>query len=104
MSLHTEKEDNNHDKEKHKKHLYYCSDEYKKSIIEKLLPDQLVDIIITKPTYHLKYVDHNTFIEASQINFNFDGGLVFCRDQQITTQKGVIIGEHIQIKEELKMI
>ena len=90
--INTENENNNYDKEKYKKFLYYCSDEYKKSIIEKLLPDQLVDIIITKPTYHLKYVDHNTFIEASQINFNPVGGLVFCRDQQITTQKGVIIG------------
>ena len=81
MSLHTEKEDNNHDKEKHKKHLYYCSDEYKKSIIEKLLPAQLADTITTKPIYHLKNVDHNTFIGASQINFNPVGGLVFYRDQ-----------------------
>ena len=72
--INTENENNNHDKEKYKKFLYYCSDEYKKSIIEKLLPDQLVDIIITKPTYYLKYVAHNTFIEASQINFNPVGG------------------------------
>ena len=103
MSLHTEKEDNNHDKEKYKKYLYYCSDEYKKSIIKNyfLINQQ---IIITKPTYHLKYVDHNTFIEASQINFNPVGGLVFYRDQQITTQKGLIQEDHIQIKEQLKMI
>ena len=90
--INTEKEDNTYDKEKYKKFLYYCSDEYKKSIIQKLLPDQLIDIILTKPTYHLKYVDHNTFIEASQINFTPVSGLIFCRDQQITTQKGVVIG------------
>ena len=90
--INTENENNTYDKEKFKKFLYYCSDEYKKSIISKLYPDQLVDIIITKPTYYLKYVEHNTYIEAKQINFNPVSGLVFCRDQQITTQKGVVIG------------
>jgi len=90
--INIEKEDNSYDKKKFKKFLYYCSDEYKKSIIEKLLPDQLIDIIITKPTYYLKYSEYNTFIEASQINFNPVSGLIFCRDQQITTQKGIVIG------------
>ena len=90
--INTENENNNYDKQKFQKYLYYCSDEYKSSIIKKLYPDQLVDIILTKPTYYLKYVDHNTYIEAKQINFNPVGGLVFCRDQQITTQKGVVIG------------
>ena len=96
--INTENENNTYDKQKFKKYLYYCSDEYKKSIIKKLYPDQLVDIIITKPTYYLKYVDHNTFIEAKQINFNPVGGLVFCRDQQITTQKGVVIGRAYSIQ------
>ena len=70
----------------------YISDDYKKEVISKLSEDQLIDIILTNPTYTLKPTNLNTFIEPTSINFNPLGNLIFCRDQQITTQKGVIIG------------
>ena len=50
----------------------------------------------------------NTFIEPKSISFNPLGNLIFCRDQQITTKKGVVIGrarssqrdgEHIIMKQ-----
>ena len=37
----------------------------------------------------------NTFIESSLISYKPLGNLVFCRDQQITTSKGVVIGRTI---------
>ena len=40
----------------------------------------------------LKHIDTDTFIESTSITFCPLGNLVFCRDQQITTKKGVVIG------------
>lgn len=71
---------------------YYISDEYKRSVLEKLNPDQLVDVVLLRPAYTLKYVPRNTYVEPVNISFRPLGNLLFVRDQQITTQKGVIIG------------
>ena len=88
--------------------LKYTSDEYKKEVIDKLSEDQLVDIILNNPKYILQPTKLNTFIEPKIISFNPLGALVFCRDQQITTKKGVVIGrarssqrdgEHIIMKQ-----
>ena len=70
----------------------YVSDKYKSEVISKLSEDQLIDIVLTNPTYTLKPTNLNTFIEPSSTSFNPLGNLIFCRDQQITTQKGVVIG------------
>ena len=72
--------------------LNYTSNEYKKEIINKLSDDQLVDIILNNPKYILSPTKLNTFIEPKSISFNPLGNLIFCRDQQITTKKGVVIG------------
>ena len=48
----------------------YISDDYKKEVISKLSEDQLIDIILTNPTYTLKPTNLNTFIEPTSINFN----------------------------------
>ena len=78
--------------ENYKKFAEYTSDSYKNKIIEKLSLDQLVDIVLTNPKYKLKPTNINTYIEASLISFNPLTNLIFCRDQQITTAKGVVIG------------
>ena len=72
--------------------LNYTSNEYKQEIINKLSDDQLVDIILNNPKYILSPTKLNTFIEPKLISFNPLGNLIFCRDQQITTKKGVVIG------------
>ena len=72
--------------------LNYTSNEYKQEIINKLSDDQLVDIILNNPKYILSPTKLNTFIEPKSISFNPLGNLIFCRDQQITTKKGVVIG------------
>lgn len=74
---------------------YYLSDTYKREVIHKLWVDQLVDLVLTQPTYKLKYIHKNTFIEPETISFKPLGNLLFCRDQQITTKKGVVIGRAI---------
>ena len=50
----------------------------------------------------LRYVDKNTFIEPASINFKPLGNLLFCRDQQITTKKGVVMGRSISIQREIE--
>ena len=56
----------------------------------------------------LKHINTDTFIESTSITFCPVGNIVFCRDQQITTRKGVVIGssrtsqrkyEHIIMKQ-----
>jgi len=103
-------EDINFDKEskEYKTFLKYTKDEYKQKVIDKLSEDQLVDVVLNNPKYTLQPTKLNTFIEPKLISFNPLGGLVFCRDQQITTKKGVVIGrarssqrdgEHIIMKQ-----
>jgi arginine deiminase len=59
----------------------------------------------------LKHIETDTYIESTSITFCPLGNLVFCRDQQITTKKGVVIGktrtsqrryEHIIMKQVFK--
>ena len=75
--------------------LSYINDTYKLKVISKLSNDQLVDIILTNPIYRLRPTSINTFIESTLISYNPLGNLIFCRDQQITTSKGVVIGRTI---------
>ena len=76
----------------YKQFMTYVNDTYKKDVINKLSEDQLVDVILNNPTYKLRPTELNTFIEPTSISFNPLGNLIFCRDQQITTARGVVIG------------
>ena len=72
--------------------MYLISDKYKNGVLEKLSDDQLVDVVLNSPKYKLRQTEINTFIEPTLISFNPLGNLLFCRDQQITTAKGIVIG------------
>ena len=74
------------------KFMYYLSDKYKNEVLGKLSEDQLVDVVLNNPRYKLRQTEINTFIEPTLISFNPLGNLLFCRDQQITTAKGIVIG------------
>jgi len=89
----------------------YSSEEYKEKVLKKFTKKNLINIILTRPTMKLKHIETDTFIESTSITFCPLGNLVFCRDQQITTQKGVVIGrsrtsqrkyEHILMKQVFK--
>lgn len=82
--------------------LYFISNDYKKSVVEKLSDEQLVDVILTRPNYEVKYVSRNTYVEPVNISFRPLGNLLFVRDQQITTQKGVVIGKTMAYARELE--
>ena len=87
------------------------SDKYKKEVLHKFKKHNLMNVILTRPKITLKFIDTDTYIETSSITFCPLGNLVFCRDQQITTKKGVVIGrsrtnqrkyEHIIMKQVFK--
>ena len=67
------------------------TDEYKTVTVQKMTPEQLVDIIMTQPTVLIErpadrhLVSHKVVMEPLT-------NLTFCRDQQITTGAGIVIG------------
>ena len=105
-----EEEENNNKKRKDsfKEYENYSSDEYKENVLKKFSKKNLINVILTRPTIKLKHINTDTFIESTSITFEPVGNIVFCRDQQITTKKGVVIGssrtsqrkyEHIIMKQ-----
>ena len=91
----------------------FSSDEYKEKVLKKFSKKNLMNVILTGPTIKLKHIETDTFIESTSITFFPVGNLVFCRDQQITTKKGVVIGrsrtsqrkyEHMIMKQVFKNI
>lgn len=69
---------------------FYVSDKYKRQVIEGMGVQQLVDIIFTNPTVTVSPSPRDTGFIAS---YKFDplSNIVFVRDQQITTRKGIVM-------------
>ena len=108
LKLEEEKEENKKRKDSFKEYENYSSDEYKENVLKKFSKKNLINVILTRPTIKLKHINTDTFIESTSITFEPVGNIVFCRDQQITTKKGVVIGssrtsqrkyEHIIMKQ-----
>ena len=108
LKLEEEKEDNKKRKDSFKEYENYSSDEYKENVLKKFSKKNIMNVILTRPTIKLKHINTDTFIESTSITFEPVGNIVFCRDQQITTKKGVVIGssrtsqrkyEHIIMKQ-----
>eukprot|EP00033_Pygsuia_biforma_P002623 GCRY01002903.1.p1 GENE.GCRY01002903.1~~GCRY01002903.1.p1 ORF type:complete len:430 (-),score=44.77 GCRY01002903.1:78-1367(-) len=74
------------------KERFFFSQEYKTQNLNYLTKPELVDVILQRPTVVLKKAEKNTPLLTLYTKFNPVGNLVFTRDQQITTAKGVIIG------------
>ena len=113
LKLEEEKEDNKKRKDSFKEYENYSSDEYKENVLKKFSKKNLINVILTRPTIKLKHINTDTFIESTSITFEPVGNIVFCRDQQITTKKGVVIGssrtsqrkyEHIIMKQRFENI
>lgn len=66
------------------------SDSYKRKVLENMSPDQLIDVILTKPTVTVKPSFRDTGFTASY-EFEPLTNLIFTRDQQITTAKGIVM-------------
>ena len=106
-------EEDNKRKDSMEEYKLYSSDEYKEKVLNKFNKKNIMNIILTIPTMKLKHIDKDTYIESTSITFNPLGNIVFCRDQQITTKKGIVIGssrtsqrkyEHIIMKQVFKNI
>lgn len=69
---------------------YYISDQYKRRVIENMDAQQLVDIIFTHPTVTVAPSTRDTGFTA---RYTFDPltNITFVRDQQITTQRGIVM-------------
>jgi len=71
-------------------HQYHVSAEYKALVLEKMDVAQLVEIILTRPTVTVVPSLRDTGLTASYA-FSPLSNLIFTRDQQITTRKGVVM-------------
>lgn len=69
---------------------FYVGDTYKMQVIEAMSSSQLVDLIMTNPTVHVSPSYRDTNFTASY-SFKPLSNLVFTRDQQITTRKGIVM-------------
>lgn len=70
---------------------YYLSDDYKRTVIQHMGVTQLIDIILINPTVTLTPSYRDTGFTASY-SFQPLSNLVYTRDQQITTCKGIVMG------------
>uniref|UniRef100_A0A7S0UQV8 Arginine deiminase n=1 Tax=Polytomella parva TaxID=51329 RepID=A0A7S0UQV8_9CHLO len=70
---------------------YYLSDEYKREVVEHMSCTQLIDTVMINPTVSLKPSYRDTGLTASY-TFEPLSNLVYTRDQQITTGRGIVMG------------
>lgn len=71
--------------------LRYFSDEYKRHVLERMSVSQLIDTVMMHPTVHLTPTDRDTGLQSAYAIEPLSN-LVYTRDQQITTAKGVVMG------------
>lgn len=71
---------------------HYASDAYKREVLAKMSREKLAWVILTRPTVAMEVSDHNTPLVTKLTSFNPVGNIVFTRDQQITTARGVVLG------------
>jgi arginine deiminase len=70
---------------------YYLSDEYKMEVLSSMSVHQLIETILINPTVHLAPSYRDTGLTATY-SFMPLSNLVYTRDQQITTAKGIVMG------------
>ena len=69
----------------------YLSDDYKRDVLQHMSILQLIDSIMINPTVHISPSYRDTGLSASY-TFQPLSNLVYTRDQQITTCKGIVMG------------
>uniref|UniRef100_A0A061SHR1 Arginine deiminase n=1 Tax=Tetraselmis sp. GSL018 TaxID=582737 RepID=A0A061SHR1_9CHLO len=70
--------------------MYYLSDGYKRHVLESMSVTQIIDTILTRPIVHIAHSGRDTGMTASY-SFRPLSNLIYTRDQQITTCKGVVM-------------
>lgn len=69
---------------------FYLSDDYKRNVLEHMSTSQLLDMLLIHPTVHVSPSYRDTGLTASY-TFKPLSNLVYTRDQQITTSKGIVM-------------
>ncbi|KAL6748381.1 hypothetical protein V8C86DRAFT_2879369 [Haematococcus lacustris] len=69
----------------------FLSDAYKREVVEKMSVSQMVDTIMVQPTVHITPSHRDTGLFATY-TFEPLSNLVYTRDQQITSCKGLVMG------------
>jgi arginine deiminase len=70
---------------------HYVSDLYKRSVLCEMDVSQLVDIVMTNPTVTITDTGRDTGLMA-KYSFAPSTNILFTRDQQVTTIRGVVMG------------
>ncbi|PSC74328.1 Arginine deiminase [Micractinium conductrix] len=73
------------------KDRYYLSDDYKKTVLKHMSVPQLIDTILINPTVNISPSYRDTGLTAAY-TFEPLSNLVYTRDQQITTCRGIVMG------------
>lgn len=71
---------------------FFLSDQYKRDTLNHYSDDDLIEIILNRPTCHLSSEAINTRLILKTVEFQPLGNMIFCRDHQIITPRGVILG------------
>lgn len=78
--------------EEHKGRMKHLgSTEYKRSVLSGMGVEQLVEVIFGQPTVRIRWIGEDTGCIAGY-EFEPLSNMVFVRDQQLTTRKGVVMG------------
>ncbi|KAK9829371.1 hypothetical protein WJX72_005446 [[Myrmecia] bisecta] len=70
---------------------YYLTDDYKREVLEHMSITQLIDTLMINPTVHISPSYRDTGLSAAY-TFQPLSNLVYTRDQQITTCRGIVMG------------
>ena len=77
--------------EERKRLEYHLSDDYKYEVLKNFSNEELIETIINKPTCYIESHKFNTGLNLLKIDIEPLGNLIYCRDQQIITRKGIIL-------------
>eukprot|EP00474_Spongospora_subterranea_P002335 CRZ02793.1 hypothetical protein [Spongospora subterranea] len=70
---------------------FYLSNDYKRECVEQMNAYQLIQVIMTCPVVTLDRSHRDTTMIAVEHSMSPLGNLIFTRDQQITTMKGIVM-------------
>lgn len=68
----------------------YLTNEYKRTVLDRMYPNELLDVICLRPTVVLEHSEINTELRLRRTEVRPLSNLMFVRDQQIVTPRGVI--------------
>ena len=69
---------------------WFVGEQYKRQVLEEMSPEQLIDVILCRPTVEMRPSFRDTGYTATY-RFEPLTNMQFTRDQQITTRRGLVM-------------